>query len=268
MPAPRPRHCPVTPGTRTRNYTPSVWCGKRRRPRPARAPPVFKPTVRPASGPRPPSPQRLQPRVVVVREDREPHRPGIRRRHRRRPERQSADRLLHGLRCLRLLGETTLPASGPRPVRVRSFESHRAARVRSASGPRPLPFLPTGGALKPGRQCGAPHRLPAPGARSRRRWPVGAHGWAWSSAREAGLGGAGYTAGEVAGDVAAAAASAAATATAAPASPAAAPAASPVAAAPPATPPAVYRALPWAHAGLGMAQRVFGQIGIGSFQRG
>eukprot|EP00661_Eupelagonemidae_sp_cell13_P023364 gene23364-biopygen11829 len=30
----------------------------------------------------------------------------------------------------------------PRPVRVRFFDSYRAARVRSASGPRPLPFPP------------------------------------------------------------------------------------------------------------------------------
>eukprot|EP00661_Eupelagonemidae_sp_cell13_P017060 gene17060-biopygen6813 len=38
--------------------------------------------------------------------------------------------------------KTALPASGPRPVRVRSFEFYRAPRVRSASGPRPLPFPP------------------------------------------------------------------------------------------------------------------------------
>eukprot|EP00661_Eupelagonemidae_sp_cell13_P024229 gene24229-biopygen16404 len=38
-------------------------------------------------------------------------------------------------------GETATPASGPRPVRVRSFEFDHAARVRSAPGPRPLPCL-------------------------------------------------------------------------------------------------------------------------------
>eukprot|EP00661_Eupelagonemidae_sp_cell13_P020674 gene20674-biopygen8587 len=32
----------------------------------------------------------------------------------------------------RYLGETALPASGPRPVRVRCFEFYRAARVRCA----------------------------------------------------------------------------------------------------------------------------------------
>eukprot|EP00661_Eupelagonemidae_sp_cell13_P012482 gene12482-biopygen19956 len=37
-------------------------------------------------------------------------------------------------------GETATPASGPRPVRVRFFKFYRAPRVRSASGPRPLPF--------------------------------------------------------------------------------------------------------------------------------
>eukprot|EP00661_Eupelagonemidae_sp_cell13_P016820 gene16820-biopygen14358 len=30
----------------------------------------------------------------------------------------------------------------PRPARVRFFELYRAPRVRSASGPRPLPFSP------------------------------------------------------------------------------------------------------------------------------
>eukprot|EP00661_Eupelagonemidae_sp_cell13_P003079 gene3080-biopygen14229 len=41
-----------------------------------------------------------------------------------------------------VLGETATPASGPRPVRVRFFKFYRAPRVRSASGPRPLPFPP------------------------------------------------------------------------------------------------------------------------------
>eukprot|EP00661_Eupelagonemidae_sp_cell13_P018836 gene18836-biopygen23448 len=40
------------------------------------------------------------------------------------------------------LGETATPASGPRPVRVRFFKLYRAPRVRSASGPRPLPLSP------------------------------------------------------------------------------------------------------------------------------
>eukprot|EP00661_Eupelagonemidae_sp_cell13_P019276 gene19276-biopygen8452 len=40
------------------------------------------------------------------------------------------------------LGETATPASGPRPVRVRFFKFYRVPRVRSASGPRPLPFSP------------------------------------------------------------------------------------------------------------------------------
>eukprot|EP00661_Eupelagonemidae_sp_cell13_P013558 gene13558-biopygen12560 len=39
-------------------------------------------------------------------------------------------------------GETATPASGPRPVRVRFLKLYRAPRVRSASGPRPLPFFP------------------------------------------------------------------------------------------------------------------------------
>eukprot|EP00661_Eupelagonemidae_sp_cell13_P022565 gene22565-biopygen2747 len=41
-------------------------------------------------------------------------------------------------------GETATPAYGPRPVRVRFFKVYRAPRVRSASGPRPLPFSPEG----------------------------------------------------------------------------------------------------------------------------
>eukprot|EP00661_Eupelagonemidae_sp_cell13_P009984 gene9984-biopygen4749 len=41
-----------------------------------------------------------------------------------------------------LLGETALPASCPRLAPVRFFGSYRAARARSTSSPRPLPFLP------------------------------------------------------------------------------------------------------------------------------
>eukprot|EP00661_Eupelagonemidae_sp_cell13_P008481 gene8481-biopygen12140 len=46
-------------------------------------------------------------------------------------------------------GTTAVPASGPRPVRVRFFKYYRAVRVLSASGPRPLPFLPGSGEAGP-----------------------------------------------------------------------------------------------------------------------
>eukprot|EP00661_Eupelagonemidae_sp_cell13_P012686 gene12686-biopygen4958 len=39
------------------------------------------------------------------------------------------------------MGETALPASGPRPARVRFFEFYRAARVRSAPA---AVFFPVG----------------------------------------------------------------------------------------------------------------------------
>eukprot|EP00661_Eupelagonemidae_sp_cell13_P013424 gene13424-biopygen490 len=39
-------------------------------------------------------------------------------------------------------GEMAMPASGPRPVRIRFFTCYSAPRVRSAHGPRPLPFIP------------------------------------------------------------------------------------------------------------------------------
>eukprot|EP00661_Eupelagonemidae_sp_cell13_P008886 gene8886-biopygen21183 len=55
------------------------------------------------------------------------------------------------------LGETATPASGPRPVRVRFFKFYRASRVRSASGPRSLPFLP--GESKCSLPCARPVRV-------------------------------------------------------------------------------------------------------------
>eukprot|EP00661_Eupelagonemidae_sp_cell13_P007241 gene7241-biopygen10556 len=53
--------------------------------------------------------------------------------------------------CL-LLGETSVPASGPLPVRVRFFDFYRAARVRSASAAvaPPLNSSPLRG---PGEWC-------------------------------------------------------------------------------------------------------------------
>eukprot|EP00661_Eupelagonemidae_sp_cell13_P010673 gene10673-biopygen6299 len=71
------------------------------------------------------------------------------------------------------LEETATPASGPRPVRVRFFEFDRAARVRSASGPRPLPFLPERRELRAVprgvvRTGHAARRPRAPGAAARR----------------------------------------------------------------------------------------------------
>eukprot|EP00661_Eupelagonemidae_sp_cell13_P024430 gene24430-biopygen13445 len=58
------------------------------------------------------------------------------------------------------LGETAMPASGPCPVRVRSFKCYRAPRVRSASGPRPLLFFPGPPLGPPGtpRKSGPPPR--------------------------------------------------------------------------------------------------------------
>eukprot|EP00661_Eupelagonemidae_sp_cell13_P018804 gene18804-biopygen18995 len=56
-------------------------------------------------------------------------------------------------------------------ARVRFFEFHRVARVRSASGPRPLPFLPTGRRTASRRCAPAHHRRSAPAhAWEERRW--------------------------------------------------------------------------------------------------
>eukprot|EP00661_Eupelagonemidae_sp_cell13_P022467 gene22467-biopygen1175 len=58
------------------------------------------------------------------------------------PQSLTGGQVRRALQRTTMVGETALPASGPRPVRVHFFGLYRAARVRSASSPRPLSFLP------------------------------------------------------------------------------------------------------------------------------